>query len=75
MSVDVLFNNTNSKELVGKTCLIENEHPRWLLKSHDAHPREARRMRPEFPGPTFAQCLAERHFHRACEQMGGASRD
>ncbi len=67
---DVLFNNTNSKELVGKTCLIDKDLD-CFFSNHMTRIRTKASLKPAYLAHVLHSLWREGHFLNLCNKWVG----
>ncbi len=65
---DILFNNTNSPELVGKTCLfVPNTKEPYLFSNHLTRIRTKESLEPRYLAYFINDLWEQRYFEKTCE--------
>lgn len=67
---DVIFNNTNSQELVGKTCLVDRDYP-YAFSNHLTRIRVKTEVDPSFLVLYFTLLLKSSFFSGLCNRWIG----
>lgn len=67
---DILFNNTNSQELVGKTCLVKEDH-NFAFSNHLTRIKTNQKMIPAFLAYYLQNLFKQGYFYSNCKRWIG----
>jgi restriction endonuclease S subunit len=68
---DVLFNNTNSKELVGKTCYVQKNLSNTCFSNHITRIRTDETASPQYISFILQRLFEKKHFFNLCHKWVG----
>jgi type I restriction enzyme M protein len=67
---DVIFNNTNSQELVGKTCIVDKDYD-YAFSNHLTRLRTNEKVIPDYLAYYLNYLFKEGYFYRNCKRWIG----